>query len=174
MSQSVAIEIKDIGPVIFEKCARAKNVNSTVKPHKRLYLSAHKGLGCFESDRRRSQMPKRMIVPIAFILMTLFFIVKGFYNSFFGEQTGEERRQAESLQKTQEQREYDLKLQACIKQQNDYRTELDAKGQLYSIEQGLEIDNSFKLLSDECKMMIILWEKESGIISTGQKENSSP
>ncbi len=119
-------------------------------------------------------MPKRMILPIAFILMTLFFVVKGFYNSFFGEQIEEERQQAESIQKTQEQREYDLKLQACIKQQSDYQNELDAKGQLYSIENGLRIDNSFKLLSDECKMMIILWEKESGNRSAGQQENSTP
>lgn len=119
-------------------------------------------------------MPKKMILPIAFILMTLFFVGKSFYNSFLGGQAEVEKRQAESIQKVQEQREYDLKLQDCIKQQNDYHDELDAKGQLYSIEHGLKIDNSFKLLSDECKMMIILWEKESGIKSTGQQENSTP
>ena len=104
-----------------------------------------------------------MILPIAFILMTLFFVVKGFYNNFLGGQDEEQKRQAESAQQAQEKQEYDLKLKACIKQQKDHHDELEAKGQLYAIEDGYKIDNSVKLLSDECKMMILLWEKESRI-----------
>lgn len=119
-------------------------------------------------------MPKRMILPIAFILMTLFFVAKGFYNNFFREQNDEEQQRAESLQKTQEQRDYSRKLQACIEQQNDYRTKLEAKGELYSFEQGREVDNSFKLLSDECKMMIILWKRDSENSSAEEQKNSAP
>ena len=105
-------------------------------------------------------MPKKMILPIAFIILTLFFVVKGFYNKYLDDETEEQKRQAERIKDTQAKRENDLRLQACIKQQNDYRDTLDAKGELYSLEDGIEVDNSFKLLSDECKMMIILWEKE--------------
>lgn len=93
-------------------------------------------------------MPKKMILPIAFIIMTLFFVVKGFYNNFIDDGTEEEeQRQAESIKEAQERREYDLKLQACIKQQND---------------------KSFEVLSSDCKMMIILWEKESDSQSAQQ------
>lgn len=116
---------------------------------------------CVEVDQRISQMPKRMILPIAFILMTIFFAGKSIYNTFLGGKAEEEQRHAESIQKAQEEHEYQLKLKACIKQQNDYHDELDAKGELYSIEDGHKIDNSFKLLGDECKMMILLWEKKS-------------
>ena len=113
-------------------------------------------------------MPKKMILPIAFIIVTLVFVVKGFYGRFQDNQTEDEQLQAEYLKTTQEKQEYDRKLQACIKQQNEYHDELDAKGQLYSLENGQKVDNSFKLLSAECKMMIIRWEKDADVQSAKQ------
>ena len=118
-------------------------------------------------------MPKRMILPIAFIIVTLFFVIKGFFGMFQDEQTKEEQRKAESMEKTQEKREYDLKLQGCIKQQNEYHDSLEAEGKLYSIENGKKVDNSFKLLSAECKMMIIRSEKESDNESARQEMNTT-
>ena len=117
-------------------------------------------------------MPKKMILPIAFIIVTLFFVVKGFIGMFQGEQTEEAQRQADFHKTAQEKREYDLKLQACIKQQSDNQDSLETNGQLYSIEDGKKVDNSFKLLSAECKMMIIRGEKESDNQSANQKQNS--
>ena len=118
-------------------------------------------------------MPKRMILPIAFIIVTLFFVTKSFFGMFQDEQTKEEQRKAEFIEKTQEKREYDLKLQGCIEQQNEYQDSLKAEGKLYSIENGKKVDNSFKLLSAECKMMIIRSEKESDNESAKQKMNST-
>mgnify|MGYP000602973043 FL=1 len=118
-------------------------------------------------------MPKRMILPIAFIIVTLFFVIKSFFGMFQDEQTKEEQRKAEFIEKTQEKREYDLKLQGCIEQQNEYQDSLKAEGKLYSIENGKKVDNSFKLLSAECKMMIIRSEKESDNESAKQKMNTT-
>ena len=118
-------------------------------------------------------MPKRMILPIAFIIVTLFFVIKSFFGMFQDEQTKEEQRKAEFIEKTQEKREYDLKLQGCIEQQNEYHDSLEAEGKLYSIENGKKVDNSFKLLSAECKMMIIRSEKESDEKSAKQKKNTT-
>ena len=118
-------------------------------------------------------MPKRMILPIAFIIVTLFFVTKSFFGMFQDEQTKEEQRKAEFIEKTQEKREYDLKLQGCIEQQNEYQDSLKAEGKLYSIENGKKVDNSFKLLSAECKMMIIRSEKESDNESAKQKMNTT-
>jgi len=118
-------------------------------------------------------MPKRMILPIAFIIVTLFFVIKSFFGMFQDEQTKEEQRKAEFIEKTQEKREYDLKLQGCIEQQNEYHDSLEAEGKLYSIENGKKVDNSFKLLSAECKMMIIRSEKESDNESAKQKMNTT-
>ena len=89
------------------------------------------------------------------------------------EQAKEEQRKAEFIEKTQEKREYDLKLQGCIEQQKTYQDSLEAKGQLYSIENGKKVDNSFKLLSAECKMMIIRSEKESDNESAKQEINTT-
>ena len=118
-------------------------------------------------------MHRRMILQIAFIIVTLFFVIKGFFGMFQDEQTKEEQRKAEFIEKTQEKREYDLKLQGCIEQQKTYQDSLEAKGQLYSIENGKKVDNSFKLLSAECKMMIIRWEKESDNNSSKQTKNTT-
>lgn len=118
-------------------------------------------------------MPKRMILPIAFIIVTLFFVIKSFFGMFQDEQTKEEQRKAEFIEKTQEKREYDLKLQGCIEQQNEYQDSLKAEGKLYSLENGKKVDNSFKLLSAECKMMIIRSEKESDNESAKQKMNTT-
>lgn len=118
-------------------------------------------------------MPKRMILPIAFIIVTLFFVIKGFFGMFQDEQAKEEQRKAEFIEKTQEKREYDLKLQGCIEQQNEYHDSLEAEGKLYSIENGKKVDNSFKLLSAECKMMIIRSEKESDNESARQEMNTT-
>lgn len=113
-------------------------------------------------------MPKRMILPIAFIIMTLFFIVKGFYGRFQDKQGEEEQRQAESIKNMEEEREYQEKLQVCITQQQDYHDALEAKGELLTEENGILVDNSFKLLSDECKMMIIRSEREAGVQASKQ------
>ena len=118
-------------------------------------------------------MPRRMILPIAFIIVTLFFVIKSFFGMFQDEQAKEEQRKAEFIEKTQEKREYDLKLQGCIEQQNEYRDSLEAEGKLYSIENGKKVDNSFKLLSAECKMMIIRSEKESDNESAKQEMNTT-
>ena len=118
-------------------------------------------------------MPKRMILPIAFIIVTLFFVIKSFFGMFQVEQAKEEQRKAEFIEKTQEKREYDLKLQGCIEQQNQYHDSLEAEGKLYSIENGKKVDNSFKLLSAECKMMIIRSEKESDNESARQEMNTT-
>lgn len=118
-------------------------------------------------------MPKRMILPIAFIIVTLFFVIKSFFGMFQDEQTKEEQRKAEFIEKTQEKREYDLKLQGCIEQQNEYQDSLKAEGKLYSLENGKKVDNSFKLLSAECKMMIIRSEKESDNESAKQKMSTT-
>jgi hypothetical protein len=118
-------------------------------------------------------MPRRMILPIAFIIVTLFFVIKGFFGMFQDEQAKEEQRKAEFIEKTQEKREYDLKLQGCIEQQNEYHDSLEAEGKLYSIENGKKVDNSFKLLSAECKMMIIRSEKESDNESAKQEMNTT-
>jgi hypothetical protein len=118
-------------------------------------------------------MPRRMILPIAFIIVTLFFVIKGFFGMFQDEQAKEEQRKAEFIEKTQEKREYDLKLQGCIEQQNQYHDSLEAEGKLYSIENGKKVDNSFKLLSAECKMMIIRSEKESDNESARQEMNTT-
>ncbi len=118
-------------------------------------------------------MPKRMILPIAFIIVTLFFVIKGFFGMFQDEQTKEEQRKAEFVEKIEEKREYDLKLQGCIEQQDEHHDSLEAKGQLYSIENGKKVDNSFKLLSAECKMMIIRSEKESDNKSSEQRKNTT-
>ncbi|MGI9537123.1 MAG: hypothetical protein ACR2PB_08625 [Desulfocapsaceae bacterium] len=118
-------------------------------------------------------MPKRMILPIAFIIVTLVFVVKSFFNTYLNTQSEEERQQAESIKTIQEKREYDLKLQACIKQQKGFHDSLETKGELYSIENGKKIDNSFKSLSAECKMMIIRWEKESDSQTAKQKKNTT-
>jgi len=118
-------------------------------------------------------MPRRMILPIAFIIVTLFFVIKSFFGMFQDEQAKEEQRKAEFIEKTQEKREYDLKLQGCIEQQNQYHDSLEAEGKLYSIENGKKVDNSFKLLSAECKMMIIRSEKESDNESARQEMNTT-
>ena len=118
-------------------------------------------------------MPRRMILPIAFIIVTLFFVIKSFFGMFQDEQAKEEQRKAEFIEKTQEKREYDLKLQGCIEQQNEYHDSLEAEGKLYSIENGKKVDNSFKLLSAECKMMIIRSEKESDNESAKQEMNTT-
>lgn len=118
-------------------------------------------------------MPRRMILPIAFIIVTLFFVIKSFFGMFQDEQAKEEQRKAEFIEKTQEKREYDLKLQGCIEQQNQYHDSLEAEGKLYSIENGKKVDNSFKLLSAECKMMIIRSEKESDNESAKQEINTT-
>ena len=118
-------------------------------------------------------MPRRMILPIAFIIVTLFFVIKSFFGMFQDEQAKEEQRKAEFIEKTQEKREYDLKLQGCIEQQNQYHDSLEAEGKLYSIENGKKVDNSFKLLSAECKMMIIRSEKESDNESAKQEMNTT-
>ena len=118
-------------------------------------------------------MPRRMILPIAFIIVTLFFVIKSFFGMFQDEQAKEEQRKAEFIEKTQEKREYDLKLQGCIEQQNEYHDSLEAEGKLYSIENGKKVDNSFKLLSAECKMMIIRSEKESDNESARQDMNTT-
>lgn len=118
-------------------------------------------------------MPRRMILPIAFIIVTLFFVIKSFFGMFQDEQAKEEQRKAEFIEKTQEKREYDLKLQGCIEQQNEYHDSLEAEGKLYSIENGKKVDNSFKLLSAECKMMIIRSEKESDNESARQEMNTT-
>lgn len=118
-------------------------------------------------------MPRRMILPIAFIIVTLFFVIKSFFGMFQDEQDKEEQRKAEFIEKTQEKREYDLKLQGCIEQQNEYHDSLKAEGKLYSIENGKKVDNSFKLLSAECKMMIIRSEKESDNESAKQEMNTT-
>lgn len=118
-------------------------------------------------------MPRRMILPIAFIIVTLFFVIKSFFGMFQDEQAKEEQRKAEFIEKTQEKREYDLKLQGCIEQQNEYHDSLKAEGKLYSIENGKKVDNSFKLLSAECKMMIIRSEKESDNESAKQEMNTT-
>lgn len=113
-------------------------------------------------------MPKKMILPIAFIIVTLFFVVKGFIGKYQDDHTQENQSQVDTLKTAQEKKEYDLKLQTCIKQQNDYKDSLEAKDELYSIENGKEIDNSFKLLSAECKMMIIRSDKESDVQTANQ------
>lgn len=118
-------------------------------------------------------MPRRMILPIAFIIVTLFFVIKSFFGMFQDEQAKEEQRKAEFIEKTQEKRDYDLKLQGCIEQQNEYHDSLKAEGKLYSIENGKKVDNSFKLLSAECKMMIIRSEKESDNESAKQEMNTT-
>ena len=118
-------------------------------------------------------MPRRMILPIAFIIVTLFFVIKSFFGMFQDEQAKEEQRKAEFIEKTQEKREYDLKLQGCIEQQNEYHDSLEAEGKLYSVENGKKVDNSFKLLSAECKMMIIRSEKESDNESAKQEMNTT-
>lgn len=118
-------------------------------------------------------MPRRMILPIAFIIVTLFFVIKSFFGMFQDEQDKEEQRKAEFIEKTQEKREYDLKLQGCIEQQNEYHDSLEAEGKLYSNENGKKVDNSFKLLSAECKMMIIRSEKESDNESAKQEMNTT-
>ena len=118
-------------------------------------------------------MPKKMILPIAFIIVTFGYIVKGFYDSYLAEENGDDQQQAQSIEEIEKQREYDQKLQACLKQQNEHQEDLEAKGQLYSIENGQQIDNSFKLLSDECKMMVIRWEKESDDQPGTQQENNT-
>lgn len=118
-------------------------------------------------------MPRRMILPIAFIIVTLFFVIKSFFGMFQDEQDKEEQRKAEFIEKTQEKRDYDLKLQGCIEQQNEYHDSLKAEGKLYSIENGKKVDNSFKLLSAECKMMIIRSEKESDNESAKQEMNTT-
>lgn len=118
-------------------------------------------------------MPRRMILPIAFIIVTLFFVIKSFFGMFQDEQDKEEQRKAEFIEKTQEKRDYDLKLQGCIEQQNEYHDSLEAEGKLYSIEDGKKVDNSFKLLSAECKMMIIRSEKESDNESAKQEMNTT-
>lgn len=118
-------------------------------------------------------MPRRMILPIAFIIVTLFFVIKSFFGMFQDEQAKEEQRKAEFIEKTEEKREYDLKLQGCIEQQNEYHDSLEAEGKLYSIENGKKVDNSFKLLSAECKMMIIRSEKESDNESAKQEMNTT-
>lgn len=118
-------------------------------------------------------MPRRMILPIAFIIVTLFFVIKSFFGMFQDEQAKEEQRKAEFIEKTQEKREYDLKLQGCIEQQNEYHDSLEAEGKLYSNENGKKVDNSFKLLSAECKMMIIRSEKESDNESAKQEMNTT-
>lgn len=118
-------------------------------------------------------MPRRMILPIAFIIVTLFFVIKSFFGMFQDEQDKEEQRKAEFIEKTQEKREYDLKLQGCIEQQNEYHDSLKTEGKLYSIENGKKVDNSFKLLSAECKMMIIRSEKESDNESAKQEMNTT-
>ena len=118
-------------------------------------------------------MPRRMILPIAFIIVTLFFVIKSFIGMFQDEQAKEEQRKAEFIEKTEEKREYDLKLQGCIEQQNEYHDSLEAEGKLYSVENGKKVDNSFKLLSAECKMMIIRSEKESDNESAKQEMNTT-
>ena len=118
-------------------------------------------------------MPRRMILPIAFIIVTLFFVIKSFFGMFQDEQAKEEQRKAEFIEKTEEKREYDLKLQGCIEQQNEYHDSLEAEGKLYSVENGKKVDNSFKLLSAECKMMIIRSEKESDNESAKQEMNTT-
>lgn len=117
-------------------------------------------------------MPKKMILPIAFIIVTFGYIVKSFYDSYLADENGNEQQQAQSIEEIEKQREYDRKLQACLKQQNEYQEDLEAKGQLYSVENGQQTDNSFKLLSDECKMMVIRWEKESDAQPGKQQENT--
>ena len=113
-------------------------------------------------------MPKRMILPIAFIIVTLVFVVKSFFGTFLDNQTEDEKIQAEYIKTAQKKKEYDIKLQACINQHNNYHDELEAKGQLYSLENGQKVDNSFRLLSAECKMMVIRSEKEADVQSAKQ------